>query len=133
MTAFKKGQEVTIIRKWSRDCTTYAQKAIVYSCGKKQMILTCAITGEELGRNFLPKAEQYSEGVVILGHDDATIERESLTLSARIIDSEIKRYEHIMSTEYWANEASQSYKAAITKDYNEAKTFTPKFIVRQGR
>ena len=133
MATFKKGDAVTIIRKWSKECATYAQKAVVYSCGKKQMVLTCAITGQELGRNFLPTAEQYSHGVVIVGHDDATIERVSLETSAKIIKSEIERYEHIMSTDYWNNEASEGYKSAIRADYETMKRNTPAFITREGR
>lgn len=51
---FKKGQEVTYITNYDRKGTFCYQQAIVYSCGKKRMVLTDEATGEEMGRNFKP-------------------------------------------------------------------------------
>lgn len=53
--AFTKGQEVTYIADWNRKGTVTFRHAVVYSCGAKQMVLTDAETGEEMGRHFSPK------------------------------------------------------------------------------
>lgn len=127
--AFTKGQAVTIIRKWSKDCTAYAVKAVVYSCGTKQMVLTCATTGAELGRNFKPAAEQLGRGVVINGHDAADIEVAALAVSQANIDWELAHYERITTNAAFPTQSS-AYREAINKEYAEAKTFTPKFIMK---
>lgn len=60
--AFKKGQEVTYIADWDRKGTYMYQHAIVYSCGKKQMVLTDAETGREMGRNYNPSLGRLEAG-----------------------------------------------------------------------
>jgi len=52
---FKKGDLVTYLADWDRKGTVYFRHGIVYSCGKKVMVLTDAETGEEMGRHFDPK------------------------------------------------------------------------------
>lgn len=52
--AFNKGDLVTLIGSWDNKGTVSYRDAIVHSCGKKQMVLTCATTGEELGRHYAP-------------------------------------------------------------------------------
>lgn len=61
--AFNKGDKVTLIGGWSSgdrdlddkfsDISYFHMDATVFSCGKKQMILTDEL-GAELGRNFVP-------------------------------------------------------------------------------
>jgi hypothetical protein len=53
-SAFKKGQAVTLFSSWDDKGTIYYRQAVVYSCGQKQMVLTDALTGKEIGRNFRP-------------------------------------------------------------------------------
>lgn len=53
--AFTKGQEVTYIASWDDKGSVFYRHAVVYSCGKKQMVLTDAVTGAEMGRNFKPE------------------------------------------------------------------------------
>lgn len=53
--AFAKGQEVTYIADWDHKGTVYFRHAVVYSCGMKQMVLTDAETGVEMGRHFSPQ------------------------------------------------------------------------------
>jgi hypothetical protein len=53
-TAFRKGQKVTFIADWDRKGTVTFRHAVVYSCGMKQMVLTDAVTGDEMGRHFKP-------------------------------------------------------------------------------
>jgi hypothetical protein len=55
MAVFKKGDLVTLIADWDCKGTVYYQQAVVFSCGKKQMILTHEKSGEELGRHFRPE------------------------------------------------------------------------------
>lgn len=57
---FKKGQRVVHFGSWDDKGTVYFRQAIVYSCGKKQMILHCEVKGDEIGRHFDPIA---AEGV----------------------------------------------------------------------
>lgn len=52
--AFSKGELVTLINNWDRNGTVSFRHAVVYSCGLKRMILTDAVTGEEIGRDFQP-------------------------------------------------------------------------------
>jgi len=54
MSAFKKNELVTYIADWDRKGTVTFRHAVVYSCGKRQMVLTDAETGVEMGRNFAP-------------------------------------------------------------------------------
>lgn len=51
---FKKGQKATRIFSYDGKGTFAYQQAIVYSCGKKRMILIDAKNGEVLGRHFSP-------------------------------------------------------------------------------
>jgi hypothetical protein len=52
--AFTKGDRVTLLIDWDLKGTVVFYDAIVHSCGKVQMVLTDAHTGEELGRHFQP-------------------------------------------------------------------------------
>ena len=54
MKNFVKGQEVTYISSWDGKGTFRFTHGIVYSAGQKQMILTDAVSGEEMGRNYRP-------------------------------------------------------------------------------
>jgi len=53
--AFNKSDKVTFINDWDRKGTFYFQHAVVYSCGNKQMVLTDATSGEEMGRHYAPE------------------------------------------------------------------------------
>lgn len=69
MAAFKKGQLVTVLGTWDGKGTVFYQQAIVYSCGKKQMVLTDEATGEELGARFYnPRIGDVSEARGNGGH-----------------------------------------------------------------
>lgn len=103
---FTKGQTVNLIQNWDSKGTVSVTPAIVYSCGKKQMVLTHAVTGEELGRTFLPAREQYSKALVVPSADDA--QAIALDLATRIrvefIAYETKKIETATgSAEYWNN------------------------------
>lgn len=52
---FTKGEQVTLISSWDNKGTVTFRDAVVYSCGKKQMVLTDAVSGEEIGRHFVPE------------------------------------------------------------------------------
>ena len=52
--AFSKGEAVTLVQNWDSKGTISIRHAVVYSCGTKQMILTDAVTGDEIGRHFKP-------------------------------------------------------------------------------
>lgn len=52
--AFKKGDAVTYLASWDNKGTVAYRHAVVHSCGSKQMILTDAVSGQEIGRHFAP-------------------------------------------------------------------------------
>jgi|688.fasta_scaffold99366_7 hypothetical protein len=52
MTTFSKGDKVTVIGDWDRSGTVWFTQGIVYSCGKRRMIVTDERTGEQLGKEF---------------------------------------------------------------------------------
>lgn len=60
---FRKGELVTYINDWDRKGTFSYTHAVVFSCGKKQMVLTDAVSGKELGRHFQPVIGIYNEQV----------------------------------------------------------------------
>lgn len=62
---FKKGDRVFYLAIASQEGGAFYEDAIVYSCGNKRMVLTCARTGRELGRNYAPeRAEFGAEGTI---------------------------------------------------------------------
>lgn len=52
--SFKKGEQVIHIARYNDKGKFVFQRAVVNSCGKKQMTLSDATTGEMMGRNFCP-------------------------------------------------------------------------------
>lgn len=54
---FNKGDLVTLFGSWDNKGTVYYRHAIIYACGTKRMTLTCAFTGDELGRDFYPLSD----------------------------------------------------------------------------
>ena len=87
--AFKKGDKVTIISDWDKKGTCSYQDAIVHSCGKKQMVLTCAETGKELGHHFRPERDQYGRAAVFprMTRDEAIAA--TLSFAKVIVENEI--------------------------------------------
>ena len=62
--AFRKGQEVTHIQNWDNKGTFTYTHAIVYSCGTKQMVLTDAANGREMGRHYQPELGRLEASVM---------------------------------------------------------------------
>lgn len=128
--AFKKGDIVTLIADWDRKGTVTFRHAVVYSCGKKRMVLTCAKTGEEIGRNFRPEkgsvTNQITElvpgnggmkylkpaGGVFDGMTDEAAEALGLTIAAELLAHERQHYAERLQR--WGSDAS--YAASIQKD-----------------
>lgn len=97
MPDFKKGDAVFLISDWDRKGTVRIIEARVYSCGKKQMILTSATTGKELGRHFWPQAElEFSRkrgtGFAIKGTDRTEAEAMALKFAADVLAAEQARH-----------------------------------------
>lgn len=91
--AFTKGDLVTKISDWDRKGTVSFRHAIVYSCGKKRMVLTDAVTGEEIGRNFRPQVEQYGFDVVVPRLTDEQAIEAGLAMGAKIVARELHQME----------------------------------------
>jgi hypothetical protein len=109
--AFKKGDLVTYIADWDRKGSTYFRHAVVYACGKKQMVLTDAETGEEMGRHFRPvRAEGLGEVGIFARLSDADATAHALALAQVIIDRETKNYEHCLTLGH-----GEGYNASIRK------------------
>lgn len=110
--AFNKGDEVTYISDWDRKGTAFFRHAIVYSCGKKQMVLTDAETGEEMGRNFTPARAEVGRAGTFTRMTDAEAAAAALTLAANVLVSETAHFERCLQD----NTASKGYKNAIHKN-----------------
>jgi hypothetical protein len=84
---FKKSEPVTFIASWDDKGTFYYRHAVVYSCGKKEMILTDAATGEEMGRRFRPVVGINEDGFAgcVRRLTDAEAEAACLKLAARFV------------------------------------------------
>jgi len=56
---FKKGQAVIHFSNWDSKGTWYFRRAIVKSCGAKQMTLEAVDSGEMMGCNFRPNSDTH--------------------------------------------------------------------------
>lgn len=109
--AFNKGDQVTYIGCWDRKGTTYFRHAIVYSCGKKQMVLTDTETGEEIGRHFTPARTEIGTSGTFARMTDAEATAAALALAENIIARETARLERCLQID-----ADEGYKNVIRKD-----------------
>jgi hypothetical protein len=66
---FKKGDAVVYVVNWSRTGRIRIRNCVVYSCGKKQMVLHDPKTGKEVGHHFQPAVEQYDHSIVVHAAD----------------------------------------------------------------
>lgn len=100
---FTKGQRVNLVQSWNGKGEVSIYPAIVYSYGKKQMILTHAETGKELGRQFRPQREGWSGELVLTADEDAqTIAMEMATaIREKFIAYETKLIAEANGSEYW--------------------------------
>lgn len=100
---FKKNQAVTFIRNWDSKGTVAITPAIVHSCGKKRMVLTHATTGVELGREFRPQREGWSNELVVDASEDAHAVAMEMAIRIRekFITYETKMIEESNGSEYW--------------------------------
>ena len=116
---FTKGQKVThISRRNNLGDFTY-RDAIVYSCGKKRMILTDEITGEEIGRNYNPSGETFGEFTVPrISVEDTIALASEKSKEFRIKKEELLR--HCLTID-----ASDSYKQAIQVQLDELLNHNP--------
>ena len=110
--AFNKGDEVTYINDWDRKGTTYFRHAIVYSCGKKRMVLTDAETGEEIGRHFTPARAEIGGSGAFACMTDAEATAAALALAENILISETAHLERCLQ---FNDTAGEGYKNAIRK------------------
>ena len=79
---FTKGQAVHLIHSWDDLGTFSVTPAIVHSCGSKQMVLTHAVSGQELGRHFRPVEIQSNHfHRVVAHHTQAQAEALALELA----------------------------------------------------
>lgn len=101
---FKKSQNVNLVKSWDDKGTVSITPAIVYSCGKKQMVLTHAVTGEELGRNFKPMREGWAGELVLTIEENAeTVAMEmAIVIREKFIANETKMIANGNGSEYWA-------------------------------
>lgn len=110
--AFNKGDEVTYINDWDRKGTVSFRHAVVYSCGKKQMVLTDAETGEEIGRHFRPERAEIGDAGTFARMTDAEATAAALALADNIIVRETAHFERCLQNET----AGEGYKNAIRRN-----------------
>jgi len=100
---FKKGEKVSYISDWDRKGTVVTREAIVYSCGKKQMILTCAISGKEIGRNFKPQVAEAGEtGTYKLLEGDA-LQAAAMLVAEKVLEKERAHFARCLAIGAGAN------------------------------
>jgi hypothetical protein len=119
--AFTKGQEVTYISDWDRKGTVTFRHAVVYSCGAKQMVLTDAETGEEMGRHFRPaigSLEVVAQGNLraMPGGTFPRMTDEEAVEAGLKIAAAIQAYERELFARCLAAGNGESYNRAIQKD-----------------
>lgn len=110
--AFNKGDEVTYISDWDRKGTTYFRHAVVYSCGKKQMVLTDAETGEEMGRHFKPVRAALGEAGTFARLTEEEATAAALALADHILARETAHFERCLQNDT----AGEGYKNAIRRN-----------------
>jgi len=110
--AFNKGDEVTYISDWDRKGTTYFRHAVVYSCGKKQMVLTDAETGEDMGRHFRPERAEIGEAGTFTRMTDEEATAAALALADHILARETARFERCLQNDT----ADEGHKNAIRRN-----------------
>lgn len=145
MKDFTKGQKVIHISLYNRNGAFTFTRAIVQSCGKKQMTLLNEKTGEMMGRNFCPL-----EGFKSVHHDieawaakdnrpmhhvcqsgtfrdmsDEEAHALCLKLSAEWIAADLVRLERCK-----ASSNHQAYINSIQRDIDILKAETPRAIQR---
>lgn len=115
--AFKKGDLVTRIIDWDHKGTVVYCHAVVYSCGNKQMVLTCAETGEELGRNFAPTMGTPERGGVFPRMTDEAAMEMGLAMATRVAADLTARLTASLNGNHGA-----AYEAEVRKALAEDRT-----------
>jgi hypothetical protein len=83
--AFTKGDRVFHLDEADREGGAFYAEAIVYSCGNKRMVLTCADTGRELGRNYAPAVAEFGTVGTIPATTIEQRDAHGLEISRRLI------------------------------------------------
>lgn len=129
--AFNKGDQVTLIGSWDNKGTVFYRNAVVHSCGKKQMVLTCATTGEELGRHYRPERGALEK---VTGFNWVGVwprlsreEAEALCLEVGALVVKANR-EHLAERRIRFADAEPGYFAALDK--SEAELHEPRALDR---
>jgi len=122
---FTKGQKVTHISRWNNLGDFTYRDAIVYSCGKVRMVLTDAITGEEIGRNFKPDGNTY--GVITIPQiSDEEVFVMVAEMAKEWRENEESRLRHCLTID-----ASDAYKKAIQTQLDELLNHVPVIMTHQ--
>ena len=135
MKHFNKGDRVTLVQLWSRTTGAfYSREAVVYSCGAKQMVLTDAETGVEIGRNFRPEPEQYGDGIVIKTPGIAAAREMALAMSADWLVAEIERKRNAIERTAAQGYSSPGYVKAMQDDIDNLLKQVPSHLTyAEGR
>lgn len=111
--AFKKGQPVTEISDWDQKGTVGYRHAVVYSCGAKQMVLTCATTGAELGNHFRPEVATFGQlGTFPRMTDDEAIAA-CLAAGAAVLTKTRERIAHCRTNDAYSPAGLDQTEAAL--------------------
>ena len=103
MNTFTKGQRVNLVKDWNGKGEVSIYPAVVYSCGKVRMVLTHAVTGKELGREFRPQREGWSGELVLTTDEDASAVAMEMAINIRekFIAHETKMISESNGSGYW--------------------------------
>lgn len=117
--AFKKGQKVTVIMDWDQKGMAYVRQATVYSCGYKQLKLTCDVTGEEFGHNLRPAIAETGAPGVRPRLDGEALAVEAQAVSEAMFAKKMARLIHCRDV-VGANEPA-AYTAAVQKRIDDMR------------
>lgn len=115
MKAFKKGDRVTYIANYNRKGLFVFRQAVVHSCGKVQMVLTDAKTGEEMGRHFKPQVGN-EHGGTFPAMTDAEAVAKCEELAAAFLVNESAKLRRLSET---GAENGEGYARAMLKNLDE--------------
>jgi hypothetical protein len=129
MPAFVKNQEVTYLQNWDSKGTVRIIDLIVYSCGRKQMVLVDATGKKFEGCLFQPTEEQIQYGRVVPRLSPEAALTAALELGATIVALERASMENSIAR------AGKSETHNYTKSMREeiAKLHEPRAVIAQSR
>lgn len=94
---FNKGSPVHIIGSYNFQAQIFVRRAVVHSCGEKQMVLVDQATGKAIGCHFQPRQQQTEYRRVLANLTDVQAECVAEAMCDEVRLAEIERCERAIS------------------------------------